>query len=495
MLTVSVVNLNDCFPEGADGSRKPLVKQIEFLKAALDTTQASPKFIAYVGGIGSGKTIIGCITMLAMGVQSAGDYLICRLYSPELKITTYKTFLEICPPELVIEHRIADMHIRVKAANGISNFYFRPLEDPEKFRSMNLNAALIDECNQVSEEAFLLLQGRLRGKAWRKILVVSNPAGHDWVYRNFFKKDHLKNDWAKAQYKLIRAPSTENYHLPEGYLETLQQSWSEDRIAREIEGSFDAFEGAVYNEFRRDTHVIKPFKIPDHWPRYIGIDHGYRNPAAWVWVAIGPDGEAYAYREYYESERLIHEIVQGHTLNNEFRLGTLNMMNIGKDNPEKITYAFIDPSTKARRGTNGQSDWDEYARVLPKDFPLYPAKNDVQVGIDRVKSYFKIHPRTNKPNLYIFDTCINLIEEITQYRYQELRPNQEDRRAEHEKPVKNNDHALDALRYVIVTLPDPADKAVDAVGPKYNSLEFRLQKELTKLNNPKKSSDPWGTSI
>ena len=474
------INLNDWFPVGKDGAREMLPKQRAFYSGVLTPTKNSLEFWAYIGGIGSGKSVIGCTTLRDMAIQEAGDYLICRQFMPELKTTTYKTFIELVPPELIIEHRIADAHLKIRAINGVSNIFFRPLEEPDKFRSMNLNAFLIDEANQVSEEAFTLLQGRLRGRAWKKGLLVSNPNGHDWVYRWFFKKDHFKTQEAKDRFHLVRAPSTENVHLPEGYLSTLKESWSDDRIKREIEGSFDAFEGAVYSEFRRDVHVIKPFKIPDEWPKFIGIDHGYRNPSAWIWCAIGPDSEVYAYREYYQSEKLIHEIVAE----------TLKLCK-----GEVIQRAYIDPSTKARRGTTGESDWDEYYRLIPRDFPLYTAINDVQVGVDRVKSYLKPTGRLERPMLYIFDTCQNLIEEMTQYRYQELKPNQDGKRAEHEKPVKANDHALDALRYVVVTLPEPNKEKLDPLkNMKYNSLERSLYQELQAIKKPK-PKDPFGSGF
>lgn len=44
-----LLDLNNCFPEGIDGTRKPLPKQAEFLRKALSPTEA--KYIAYVGGI------------------------------------------------------------------------------------------------------------------------------------------------------------------------------------------------------------------------------------------------------------------------------------------------------------------------------------------------------------------------------------------------------------------------------------------------------------
>jgi PBSX family phage terminase large subunit len=485
---MAVVSLNNCFPEGSDGSRKPLPKQAEFLRLALDKSPASPKYIAYVGGIGSGKTLIGCITVLAWAVQYPGDYLVGRQFMPELKVTTLKTFLEICPPELIEEYRVADSLVKIKAVGGkISNIFFRQLEEADKLRSMNLSGFMLDECNQVSEEAFMLLQGRLRGGGIRKGILVSNPSGHDWLYRWFYQKDHFKNDWAKLQYSLIRAPSTENVHLPEGYLETLQQSWSEDRIKREIEGSFDAFEGMVYEEFRRDVHVIKPFRIPENWPRHIRIDHGYRNPTAVGFYAIGPDGEVYKYREFYQKEHLIHEIIKGNK--REGKTGIIQLSEPG----EVFHSAKIDPSTKNRRGTSGESDYDEYRRHWPDTWPVLGfAKNDVQVGIDRVKSYLKIHPKSGKPLLYIFDTCKNTIEEITQYRWQQLKPNQTGQKSEKEAPVKVDDHAMDEMRYMIVDLPEPYINVEDKHKFKYGTLERMLSDDLKRMKAPKTKGDGFG---
>lgn len=476
---MSTIDLNSCFPEGGDGLRKPLPKQGEVLRLLL--SPKGPKYISYVGGIGSGKTLIGCVAMLTQAVLYPGDYLICRQFLPELKITTYKQFKEICPPELIAEDRIADMQIRIKTGvpGKFSNIYFRQLEEPDKFRSMNLSGFLIDEASQVSEDAFLLLQGRLRGAGLRKGLIVSNPSGHDWLYRWFFKKDHLRNPETKAQYHLIHAPSTENIHLPEGYIQSMMESWSEDRIKREIYGSFDAFEGMVYHEFRRDAHVVRPFRIPESWERHIRIDHGYRNPNAALFFAISPDGEVYVYKEVYEREKLIHENVE------------LIKRAAGK---YKFDTAKIDPSTKARRAATGASDFDEYIKHWPLHLPpLQNAKNDVQVGIDRVKSYLKINPKTEKPLLYIFETCTNLLEEITTYRYPELRPNQEGKRPENEKPVKCDDHALDALRYMIVDLPEPYKIEMSQAEreKKYSAIERRLQDELKVLRNPK-LKDPFG---
>lgn len=485
------LNLNHCFPTGADGLQGPLPKQQEFLERALDPN--GPKFISYVGGVGSGKSLIGCITVLSWAVMYQGDYLIGRQYYPELKMTTYKTFMEICPPELIVEDKPSEMFVRIKSANGkTSSIYFRPVEEPDKFRSLNLSGFYVDEANQTSEEAFMILQGRLRGKGIRKGIITTNPKGHDWIYRWFLQKDHLKDEAVKSQYYLIKAPSTENFHLPDGYIQNMMASWDDARVQREIMGSFDAFEGQVYSDFRRDVHVVRPFRIPANWERHIRIDHGFRNPAAVLFFAISPEGEVYCYRELYVREWLIKEIVRGNT--KEKKKGLIEFTNGG----DSFKTVKIDPSTKARRGTSGTSDFDEYNRNWPTWLPpLQLAKNDVQVGIDRVKSYLKVDPKSKKPSLYIFDNCTNLLEEVTTYRYPDLRPNQQGQKAESEKPVKVDDHALDALRYMIVDLPERYKIEVDEFErrKKYSNIELAFQDEYAKFKKPKEPKDPFGDGI
>lgn len=495
-----LLDLNHAFPEptGAGILRGPLPKQQEFLSLAL--REGSPKYIRYVGGIGSGKTLIGCVAVLTWAVQYPGDYLIARQFMPELKDTTLKTFLDIVHmvgKEVMIEHRVAENIVRIRSRNGVATILFRGLEEPDKLRSLNLNGFYIDEAAQVSEAAFMLLQGRLRGRYVRKGILTQNSGGHDWTWRWFVKKDTFKDEKTKAEFVSIKAPSTENKHLPDGYVETILQSWSDERIRREIYADEDAFEGQVYQEFRSDTHVIKPFKIPDEWTRVIGADHGFRNPSAWLWGAVDYDGNVYIYREFYKKEWLIEEIVKGKLWpDGRKEPGVLDMMyDPAKKAYEHISEIRIDPSTRARRGTNGKSDWDAYVDALPEGMPLLPANNEKTAGIDRVKSYLKINAKTHKPKLFIFDTCANLVEEIAKYRYEELPLSQQGKKNEKEEPRKVDDHACDALRYLIMTRPEtdrPEEEIWDRL--KYNSLEGALFRELQTLKRPK-PTDPFGSGF
>lgn len=483
---MKIINIIDCFPlSEATGTRGPLPKQAEFMSAAFDKT--GPKYLGYIGGIGSGKTVVGCAIVLTWAIMYPGDYLVARQYAPELKITTLKQFLEICPPEVIDEYRVADGIIRIKASGGkVSNIIFRQLEEPDKLRSLNLSGFYIDESSQVSEAAFMLLQGRLRGPGLRKGILTSNPNGHDWIFSWFVKQDMFNTEDAKKQFKLVRAPSTENIHLPDGYVQSMMQTWSPERIKREIEGSFDAFEGMVYNEFRRDVHVIQPFVVPKEWTKIIGADHGYRNPAAFLWGAVDYDDNIYIYREFYEREWLIEEICKGNK-----KLNKPGIIQLSKG--ERIENCVIDPSINQVKGQTGYTDYEVYKDNLPQDFPMQFADNSKTTGIDRVKSYMKINPKTGKPRLFIFNTCVNLIDELSKYRYKELRHTQVGKSAEKEEPMKVDDHANDALRYMLMSRPEAPDHKDEVWSRvKYNSLEGALIRDLQEKKNPKKYKDPWG---
>lgn len=411
-----------------------------------------------------------------MAFLHSGDYLICRLFNPELKLTTYKTFLEICPKELIAEHRVADQIIKIRSVDGgISNVIFRGLEEPDKHRSLNLNAAYIDEASQVSEEAFTLLQSRLRGKHFRKILCTTNPNGHSWLYRYWIKKD-FGNENAKRQFFSVHAPSVENVHLPEGYVQNMLDSWSDERIKREVMGSWDAFQGQVYTEFERAKHVVKPFVIPKEWTKFIGLDVGYRNPTCALWCAMDYDSNIYVYREFYQAEWIIEEIVKGRP---GVGPGLLTL-----SQGEKVEGIWVDPSSKANRGK--ESDFTTYLEYLPRDWALLPANNEVSVGIDRVKQFLK------GKQLFIFDSCVNLIEQMAQYRYEELTPGQELAKNIKESPVKKDDHAVDALRYAIMSRPEePKLEDTRSKQRDQATLSGSVQRELHELKQKGNNRDQW----
>lgn len=490
---MATLDLNKLFPPSPiDGSHKPLPKQAEFLKAVLDPK--GPQYVAYYGGFGSGKSVVLCTAIITQAVLYGGDYLISRHFMPELRRTTMKTFLEMCPKELILEIRVADAEVHLKSAvpGKKAVVYFIGLDEPGKIDSMNLSGFAIDEASQTTQEAFLKLQGRLRNPlGLGKGLLVGNPKGRDHVYRYFVSKIEQKAttkrtlEQVKANYKMIVAPSTENVHLKDDYIENMLSSYSKERIQRDVMGSFDSFEGMIYDEFSRQLHVCTPFEIPKEWTRVVGGDQGYSNPAALIFGAVDHDGNIWIYREIYLRETLIKDICA------EFKRVTGVTPQKPKGD-EKIQAIYIDPSVKSRRGQTGVSDYSTYLEYLPDYVPLLLANNEVSAGLDRVKTFMRPHPKTGKPKLVIFDTCLNLIEEIGEYRWAELSASQEGTRNQREEPRKYNDHACDALRYLVMSRPDPNNEAkLPEFKKGWPTLSNRIQAEMHDIRNPKKK-DPFG---
>jgi PBSX family phage terminase large subunit len=489
---MATIDLRRLFPAAADGTHSPLPKQSAFLSKVLDAE--GPQYIAYYGGFGSGKSVVLCTAIITQAVLYGGDYLISRHFMPELRRTTMKTFIDMCPPELVIEKKETVGEVYLRSRNGVAVVYFIGLDEPGKIDSMNLSGFAIDEASQTTEEAFLKLQGRLRNtKGLRKGLLVGNPKGRDHVYRYFVSKVALKAippcpeypegrslEEVKADYCMIVAPSTENKHLPRGYVANMLGTYSKERIQRDIMGSFDSFEGMIYSEFNRSTHVVEPYTIPDGWTRIIGQDDGFTNPAASIFGAVDENGDIVIYDEVYIRETVVEDLVKKHI---NPKIGS-----------QKISGVYIDPSTKARRNQAGgvaYSNFSVYLDNLPKSVPLICANNDVSVGIDRVKTFLKVNPKTKKPKITIFDTCVNLLEEIGEYRWAELSANQEGTKNQKEEPRKYNDHAMDALRYLIMSRPDPSKAFKDPKNPEFPTLQAAIKRDFDNYRKPKEK-DPFG---
>ena len=68
-------------------------------------------------------------------------------------------------------------------------------------------------------------------------------------------------------------------------------------------------------------------------------------------------------------------------------------------------------------------------------FYVKTVDKNVVLGIDRVRELIR------KRQLFVFDTCKNVIDEFNSYRYDPEKPKEE--------PIKLSDHCMDALRYAV----------------------------------------------
>jgi hypothetical protein len=195
---------------------KPLPKQDKFHGAAA-------KYRFFGGGFGNGKTAAGCFEAFMLSMEYPGtEGVICRKTRPELKATTQTVFFKGgggnpatdwpgCPPELIRSFNKTEG--RLELING-SVIHFWPLDDPDKLTNLNLGWFMIDQAEEVPEEMFLMLRGRLRRrKSPRKGIILFNPNGHDWIWK------WCKRNGGRPNCELIHAKTSDNPTLTADYLE------------------------------------------------------------------------------------------------------------------------------------------------------------------------------------------------------------------------------------------------------------------------------------
>jgi len=325
---------------------------------------------------------------------------------PMLRDVVQRTFIEWAD-KLEIRYTFLKSEEKVEISGAV--VLFRSADQPDRLRGPNLNWAYLDEAALMSERTWKVVLGRLRigsPSAW----VTTTPAGYNWVWKNWV-------DRADKAYDLIKATSPENTFLPPGYVADLRANYTGEFAAQEIEGDFVAFEGLVYPEFLREVHVAEKV-MAEGWGRCRSIDFGYTNPFVCLWGAVDEDGRLHIYDEHYRAKTLIKE----HAEAIKRRSGTY-----------RFTVADHDAQDNAEMGAAGIS-----TRI---------AQKDVIRGIQKLKARLAVQA-DGRPRLTIGPKCTNLLREFGSYRWNETKEGRNDK----EEPLKEHDHAMDALRYMVMEL-------------------------------------------
>jgi phage terminase large subunit len=194
----------------------------------------------------------------------------------------------------------------------------------------------------------------------------------------------------------------------------------EDQLAQRRFGQFRSRSGLIYGQWTEGDgtwegagNVCEPFDIPKEWTRFRGVDYGTRAPTAVLWGAYNAaDDMLVIYREHYESEWTYEQ--HAHHCR-ELEAG------------EYIEAGWGDPNERG-----GIQIFNAH------DVQTGYANNKVKPGIDAVKNRLRL-ALDGRPRLKVFRSCENLRRELRGYVWS----------GDGENPLKKNDHACDALRYMV----------------------------------------------
>jgi Terminase large subunit, T4likevirus-type, N-terminal len=329
-----------------------------------------------------------------------------------------------------------------------------------------------DELGQwASPFAYRYLRGRLRSAKpvpTKRIRSTANPggAGHQWVKAEFI-------DPAPGGYTPILDPVTgmERMFIPSrlrdnlilmaadpGYVGRLRGLGSPELVRAMLDGDWSVVTGAYFPEFDTAKHVIAPCPLPKHWTRIRAFDWGSARPFCNLWLAVSdgtaqfPANAIIVYREWYGSTgepnvglRMPAEAVGS---------GILAREDVG----ERIVSSICDPAMLKEDGGPSLAE-------RMRGIPWYGADNSRVPGWDQLRA--RLIGIDDKPALYVFSACINLIRTLPALQHDTHKPEDLDSSGE--------DHAADGLRYGLMSRPWVAP--APAKDAPYDSWEATFKRQ------------------
>jgi len=317
---------------------------------------------------------------------------------------------------------INESRLEVEVLNqhkGTSKIYLRGWESIETLRGRAFDFMVIDEIAMMRnfwvnwQEVLRPTLTDTRGE----VMFISTPRGFNHFY-DLYNLERTDN-----KFKSFHFTSYDNPHLPVDEIEEAKKQLTEDRFAQEYMADFRKTEGLVYKEFDRTRHLFENTD-KNFVERILGIDFGYTNPTAILDIRKDSDNNYWVMGEWYKTGKTISEIIE------IAKSYSPNAVYPDPEAPEKILEL-------QKAGLN--------IREVVK------GKDSISTGIQKIRDLFK------QDRIRIHKSCINLIWELETYKYPEKKPDSNEK----ENPIKENDHALDALRYALsMNMPVSSEPAL-----------------------------------
>ncbi len=368
------------------------------------------------GSIRSGKTV--CMTvgfiLWSMSSFNGQKFALCGKTIESLRRNVILNLRDWVPPDLEIVEKRAENKLVISDGNGKENTYFlfggRDESSYMLIQGITLAGVLLDEV-ALQPQSFVEQAIARCSVEGSKFWFNCNPGGPE----HWFYKDWVEGNKPKEKNALhLHFTMDDNPALPPKIRERYEAMFSGVFYQRYILGLWVVAEGLIYTVFNKDVHVV-PAKPRPYDRYYISVDYGTANPCSMgLWGRA--DGAWYRMREYYFDSRK-----EGYQHTDEEYYTELEKL--AGDLP--IRGVIVDPSAASFLETIRRHE----------RFRDIKASNAVLDGIRDVATQLKLG------RLFICEGCTDCIRVFGLYRWDEKAP--EDR------PIKENDHAMDDVRYFV----------------------------------------------
>lgn len=282
-------------------------------------------------------------------------------------------------------------------------------------RGLTVAGAYVDEVTVIGEEFFTQLLGRMSVPGAQLFGTTNPDSPAHWLKRKFLDRMEGLPDWRRFHFTLDDNPSL----LP-SYLESIKREFTGLWYRRFILGEWVQAEGAIYDMWDPQRHVVKAASLPD-MERMIclGVDHGTTNPTRGLLLGMAE-----------QKLWLIDEWAPATGQTDAAQSALLRQWMNTRQPVEwrEPEWLFVDPAAASFRAQLFTDGWDNVGK----------AANSVVPGIRTVASLLATD------QLKISEACADLIGEIPGYVWDPKATAKGE-----DAPIKRDDHSCDGMRYAI----------------------------------------------
>lgn len=373
------------------------------------------------GAIRSGKTVSMSLSFVfwAMTSYNGQNFAMCgkTIGSFRRNVLFWLKLMLKSRGYTVVDHR-ADNLVIISKGDITNNFYIFGGKDESSqdlIQGITLAGVFFDEVALMPESFVNQATGRCSVEG-SKYWFNCNPDGpYHWFKVNWIDKASEK----KLLY--LHFTMDDNLSLSEKIKERYRSMYSGVFFKRYILGLWCMAEGMIYDMFDAARHVVKNPENLVKANYYVSCDYGTQNATVFLLWCKDTEGKWICIREYYYSGR--EEASQ--KTDTEYADDLKEWL--GGIKPVKI---IVDPAAASF-----------IAELKKRGYSVKKAKNDVLDGIRYVASLL------NQDQIAVEEGCINTRKEFASYVWDE----KASERGE-DKPVKQFDHCMDALRYFCYTI-------------------------------------------